>query len=61
MKKQSISLFTSLSKTDLINITTPVKETIALGLVAPMPKIFTVAELWNIQRHGKARIQRRFL
>ncbi|MEO6730192.1 MAG: hypothetical protein ABIN01_03160 [Ferruginibacter sp.] len=61
MKKQSISLFTSLSEADITNITTPVKETIALGFVAPRPKIFTAAELWNIQRLGKARVQRRFL
>jgi len=61
MKKQSTTLFTSISKTGLLNLTQEVKETIAFDLVTPYRKIFTAAELWNIQRQGKARTQRRYL
>jgi len=61
MKKQSPVLFTSISKTNLLNFTQEVKETIAFDLVTPNHKIFTAADLWSIQRQSKARIQRRYL
>jgi hypothetical protein len=62
MKKQSFILFTSISKQGLADLTTEVKETIAFGLVEPpVRKIFTAAELWNIQRQVKARVQRKYL
>lgn len=61
MKKQSFVLFTSMSKEDIADLTTQVKETIAYGLVEPRPRKFTATELWNIQLHGKARVQRRYL
>jgi hypothetical protein len=61
MKKQSNTLFTKVNKVELGGLTSEVKETIAFGILAPSHKIFTAAELWNIQRQGKARVQRRYL
>jgi hypothetical protein len=61
MKKQSNTLFTKFSKDSLADLTNEVKETIAFGLVEPHHKIFTIAELWNIRRQAKARVQRRYL
>lgn len=61
MKKQSFTLFTSVSKNELANLTKEVKETIAFGLVEPRTKVFTAADLWNIRRQAKSRIQRRYL
>jgi hypothetical protein len=61
MKKQSNTLFATVSNRVLNGLTIEVKETIAFGLVVPSQKIFTSAELWNIQRQTKSRTQRRFL
>ena len=61
MKKQSNTLFATISNRVLTSLTTEVKETIAFDLVAPQHKIFTTADLWNIQRQTRARAQRRFL
>ena len=60
MKKQSTSLFTQMSIAQLENLTTVVKETLAVGFNQPKSKIFTAADLWSIQRQGKSRTQRRF-
>jgi hypothetical protein len=59
MKKLSNTLFTQMSLEQLEILTTVVKETLATGLVQPKRKIFSAADLWNIQRQGKTRIQRR--
>jgi hypothetical protein len=61
MKKQSNTLFTKFGKEALADLTREVKETIAFGLAKPYRKIFTVADLWNIQRQSKSSIQRRYL
>ena len=60
MKKQSNTLFSSISLSALENLTTIVNETVATGFAHPAKKSLTVAELWNIQRQGKSRIQRRY-
>ena len=60
MKKQSNTLFSSISLSALENLTTIVNETVAPGFAHPAKKSLTVAELWNIQRQGKSRIQRRY-
>ena len=60
MKKQSNTLFSSISLSALENLTTIVNETVAAGFAHPAKKSLTVAELWNIQRQGKSRIQRRY-
>ncbi|MEO6548232.1 MAG: hypothetical protein ABIN94_09540 [Ferruginibacter sp.] len=60
MKKQSNTLFATISAEQVDSLTTVVKETLANGFNYSKPKIFTVADLWNIQRQGKVRIQRRY-
>lgn len=60
MKKQSTNLFTQISIEQLDILTTVVKETLATGYSVPKTKIFTTADLWNIQRQAKSRTQRRF-
>ncbi len=60
MKKQSTSLFSQMSKEQFDNLTSVVKETLANGFNLPVIKKFTAADLWNIQRQGKMRTQRRF-
>ena len=59
MKMQSTSLLTEISAEQLENLTTLVNETLATCFDYPKSKIFTAAELWNIQRQSKSRIPRR--
>ncbi|MBC7890260.1 MAG: hypothetical protein H7Z13_20485 [Ferruginibacter sp.] len=61
MKKQSASILTQISTEQLQRLTTIVTETVATGFDQPKGKKFTTADLWNIQRQGKTRIQRRFI
>lgn len=61
MKKTSKNFLAAISSKVISRLTREVKETIAFNLVEPAHRSFTTAELWNIQRHTKARIQRRFL
>ncbi len=60
MKKQSYVLFATLSTEDIANLTIEIKETIVFGLIKPAPKVFTNAQLWNIQRQVKTKLQRRY-
>ena len=60
MKKQSNTLFTGISKEQVENLTTIVKETIVAGYNQAQAKLFTAADLWNIQRQKKGFSQRRF-
>lgn len=61
MKMQTnSSLFTSISKTQVKNLIAEVKETIAMDFATPNNKTFSTADMWNIQRHGKSRTQRRY-
>lgn len=60
MKTNTTSLFTSLSKADLASLTSAVNETLAMDMAISNHKKLTVAEVWNIQRRQKARVQRRF-
>ena len=59
MKKQSINLFETISSEQRAQLTSVVSETLAMDYPVASNKIFTAAELWNIQRQGKSRIQRR--
>ena len=60
MKKQSNTLFAQLGENEVNNLTTIVSETLAFGFQVPAPKkVFTAAELWNIQRQKKSFVQRR--
>ena len=60
MKKQSNTLFIDISKEQVENLTTIVKETIVAGYNQAQAKLFTAADLWNIQRQKKGFSQRRF-
>lgn len=55
MKKQSEITFSLLSKKDMENLAKSVKET----LVNAKPKIFSTADLWNIQRNSRTMLSRR--
>ena len=57
MKKQTEINFTKMSKEHTNELTTIVKETIAMDFV-PV-KSFTIIDLWNIQRRSKSRINSR--
>ena len=59
MKKQSENTFASFSKEYTENLTTVVKETLAVEFTHL--KTFSTADLWNIQRRGRTMYQRRFL
>lgn len=61
MKKQSTTLFATKSTEQLENLTSVVNETLATGINLPKSRIFTTADLWNIQRQDKSRIQRRLI
>ena len=60
MKTQSTNLLTAISKAHLVSLTTEVKETLALGLIEKKSKILSAADVWNIQRNKRTRVQRRF-
>lgn len=61
MKKQSATLLTHLGIEQVKSLTSIVKETLALDYQLPPAKIFTAADLWNIQRQRKGIVQRRFI
>ncbi len=57
MKKQSTTQFSQISESDTEKLTTVINETIALGVI-PV-KIFSSADLWNIQRRGRTMMSKR--
>ena len=59
MKKQTNLNFSKLSKGQLNELTTVVKEIVATDFVPA--KSFTVIDLWNIRRHGKPTMNSRNL
>lgn len=60
MRKQLNGLLSELRLEQLEILTTMVKETLATECNHPKAKTFTAADLWNIQRQGKSKLQRRF-
>jgi hypothetical protein len=60
MKRLSTTLFTRLNKEELAGITNIVKEVVAVGHKTTSDKIFSAADLWNIQRQKRTFVQRRF-
>ena len=60
MKTHTNRLFNNLSHAELISLTAEVKETLAMDMAMPFSKKLTAAEVWNIQRQKRARVQRRF-
>ena len=61
MKKSTTSLFATISNIQLESLTNQVQETLALAYSSKNNRVFTNADLWNIQRQAKSRVQRRFL
>ncbi len=59
MKRQSTSLFTQLGKEEINSLTATVTETVAFDCKAGQHKIFSAADLWNIQRQKRNFVQRR--
>lgn len=59
MKKQLNLPYSQMTKAEFEDLTFIVAETIAGGFHSSETRVFTTAELWNIQRRGKTRIQRR--
>ena len=59
MKKHLAGLLTELRTGQLEKLTTIVAETLATGFNVPKSKIFTAADLWNIQRQKKVRLKKR--
>jgi methionine aminopeptidase len=57
MKKQTSNQFSPISKEQTENLTTVVKETLALGI--SQVKTFSTADLWNIQRRSRTIMSRR--
>ena len=57
MKKQTTNQFSPISKEQTEQLTTVVKETLALGI--SHVKTFSTADLWNIQRRGRTMMSRR--
>ena len=61
MKKNNSSFYNSLSATESDHLTNQVEEVLAAGFNLPRQKSFTTSDLWNIERHRRCRVQRRFL
>ena len=61
MKTTSNNCFAQISSTTLEALTKEVKETIATDCLQNQHKNFSAAELWNIQRQRKTRVQRRYM
>ncbi|MEO6230053.1 MAG: hypothetical protein ABJB11_08140 [Ferruginibacter sp.] len=60
MKKQSTTLFTQISKEIVNNLTTIVSESLVKNYSTKHSKVFSAADLWNIQRQKRALVQRRY-
>jgi hypothetical protein len=62
MRTQSTTtaLLVQLTSTELTQLTTQVAETLATNVHAQPKKIFTAANLWNIQKQRRIFITRRF-
>ncbi len=57
MKTKNTNLFTPLDKGQMQDLTQEVKETLATGTTK---NILSAADLWNIQRMRRVRVQRRY-
>ena len=53
MKKQSTCLLKQISTKQMEDLTGVVNETLAPGFSLPRKKVFTAAQLWNMQRQAK--------
>lgn len=61
MKMQTTRLLAPLYEADIINLTTEVKEILIKGYQKCRSRKLSSADLWDIQRRQKSRVQRRFI
>jgi hypothetical protein len=61
MKKQNQGYLTYVTAMELQKLTSMVEERIDADVKAEEKKIFSAAELWNIQRNKRSFVQRRFI
>lgn len=61
MKKLLKNPISQLTSSQMDTLTTIVKESVAFDATPITHHVFTTADLWNIQRNAKQRVQRRFL
>ena len=61
MKKELLNSFVPVSKNEMSVLTSEVKETLATNFDTTQEKIFSAADLWNIQRNKKRNRGRKFL
>lgn len=61
MKLESNHLLGNLTVTELQLLTTEVKETVARDFKKERKRIFSVADLWNLQRRRKNLLVRRMI
>lgn len=62
MKTQSNNFLVQLDKSEMITLTQETKETVAVNTETVNHKtILSVADVWNIQRMIKPKIQRRYI
>lgn len=61
MKKQNQGYLTQVTNMELQKLTIMVEETIAADFKQEEKKVFSSADLWNIQRNKRAFVQRRFI
>lgn len=59
MKTQLTNLLSPVSKADVRNLTTEVKETLAKVFSNRQTPVFSAAQLWNIQRQHVSLIRKR--
>jgi len=59
MKLQSNNLLDNLTKTELKNLTTEVRETVFVNFKKERKRIFSAAQLWDIQRRKKTLFMQR--
>ena len=59
--KASSNKFAVIESSTLEILTKEVKETLAPADLLHQHKVFSAADLWNIQRQTRSRVQRRFL
>lgn len=59
--KATTNKFALIEPSTLEELTKEVKETLAPAAMLSQHKTFSAADLWNIQRQVKCRVQRRFI
>ena len=54
MKKLINNLFSQISEEQVKNLTTVINETVAFEITQSHNRVFTAADLWNIQRNKRS-------